>query len=111
MSSSPATERRQFTRHPLVTSVEFYHAPSKREFPGRTVDISRGGMRMYVPATAPVHPGQCVRLQAGTLGETEAGDFGEGKLDATIVRVDRRDLLDHGHIAVALKFHTVAAKR
>ncbi|MBS3820981.1 MAG: hypothetical protein GVY16_08790 [Planctomycetes bacterium] len=54
MSASPAAERSQHQRHPLITSVLFYHGPSHREFPGRCVDISNGGLQMCVPAASPL---------------------------------------------------------
>jgi c-di-GMP-binding flagellar brake protein YcgR len=104
MDEGTSAERRQHTRFPLATSVEFYHTASKRDFPGRSVDVSDGGMLMYVPATVPVHPGQVVRLNARSIHPGKVQRNGDGKVHAKIVRVDRQPLLTTGHIAVGMKF-------
>ena len=103
MCPKPSVDRRQYQRHPLSTTVAFYHGPSQREFPGRSVDISTGGMLMYVPAATPVQPGQPIRLTIGG-GRPEFAVSGDKPVDATIVRVDRHKLLSMGHIAVGVRF-------
>ncbi|MHC4294898.1 MAG: PilZ domain-containing protein, partial [Planctomycetota bacterium] len=67
MPASPLTERRAHPRHPLPTTVQFYHGPSQRDFPSRCADISRGGLLMYVPAKTPVKTGDPVRLLLGSV--------------------------------------------
>ena len=104
MSNTPSADRRQHQRYPLATSVQFYHGPSQREFPGRCIDISHGGMLMYVPATVPVHPGQTVRLNVGNVHLPEITELTDEPIHATIVRVDRQALLTKGHIAVGMRF-------
>ncbi len=61
-------------------------------------------MLMYVPATVPVHPGQTLRVNMGTLPAPELGSMPDRPMDATIVRVDRNALLSTGHIAVGVRF-------
>ena len=97
MTAKPSVERRQHRRFPLTTSVQFYHAPSQRDFPGRCADISAGGMLMYVPATTPLQPGHSVN-------RPEFANLGDSPVEATIVRVDRQALLQAGHLAVGLRF-------
>jgi len=104
MAGTPSTDRRRHQRYPLATGVQFYHGPTQREFPGRCVDISDGGMLMYVPAKLPVQPGQPIRLTVGTVSRPEFSALSEKPLDATIVRVDRHKLLSMGHIAVGVRF-------
>ncbi len=101
---APSTERRKHTRHPLATSVKFFHGPTKKEFPGRCVDICHGGMLMYVPATAPVQAGHSLRLSVGALPRPEYHAL-EGAHDATIVRVDHHNLTSMGQLAVGIRFH------
>ena len=103
MSATPSTERRRHQRYPLATSVQFFHAKSQRDFPGRSVDVSDGGMLMFVPATVPLHAGQNIRLNASALPART--DHTPGQRDATVVRVDRNALLSAGHIAVGVQFH------
>ena len=104
MSATPSRDRREHPRHPLATSVQFFHGPSQRDFPARCANISFGGMLMYVPAATPVQPGEPVRLSMGGIGRPEFARLAKGPLDATIVRVDRRALIQEGHIAIGVRF-------
>jgi len=104
METTPHQDRRSHPRYPLATSIQFFHGPTQRDFPARCVDISLGGMLMFVPAATPVQPGQPVRVAVGGLSRPEFAPIGQKPLDATIVRVDRQKLLDEGHLAVGLRF-------
>ena len=101
MCASPAAERRQYPRQPLSARVHLHHQASRREFPARSVDVSEGGLLMYVPATTPVSVGQVVEVRfedppAGTpCGQTVAGQ---------VARVDRQKLLAMGYLAVGVQF-------
>ena len=106
MSQTRFAERRRHPRYPLCTSVEFFHGPSQRDFPGRCVNISAGGMRMAVPARTPVQPGHPIRIDLGTVPLTEFADHGPA-VGGTIVRVDRDSLLASGHLTVAVRFASV----
>ena len=98
------SERRKHPRHPLATTVQFFHGPSRREYPARSVDISRGGMLLYVPASVPVTRGQGIRLRIGSHGRPELAELSNKPLDATVVRVDRRKMIDLGHLPVGVRF-------
>jgi len=104
MNAARSKERREHPRYPLATSVQFYHGPSQRDFPGRCINISLGGMLMYVPAATPVQPGQPIRLAMGGASRPEFSRLDGRPLDATIVRVDRGALLSEGHLAVGVRF-------
>ena len=104
MSESPSTERRMHPRYPLVTSVDFFHGPSQRDFPARCANISVGGLKMYVPAATPVRPGQAIRLAIGGVSRPEFARLGRGPVDATIVRVDRQAMIQEGDLAVGVRF-------
>ena len=104
MERSASANRRRYVRYPLATTVQFYHGPSRRAFPARTVDISSGGLLMHVPASTPVAPGQPIRLTLGNHEGCEAVGLDGGPIHATIVRVDRRGLLDQGHLPVGVRF-------
>jgi len=62
-------------------------------------------MLMYVPATAPVHTGQTLKLNLGNVPISEFSDFAGRDVNATVVRVDRNTLLSSGHVAVGVHFH------
>lgn len=104
MNAKAPAERRKHPRHPLATRVDVFHGPSQRAFPGRCVNISTGGLMMYVPAATPVQPGHPIRLTLGFVGRPEFAGLGDGPVDATIVRVDRDALLTSGHLAVGVRF-------
>ena len=106
MNNSKPADRRKHQRYPLATSISFHHCPTQRDFPGRSVDISEGGLLMYVPATVPVHAGQYISVRVGGTGRPEFAGHGEDPINATVVRVDRHQLLAVGHIAVGVQFQT-----
>ena len=84
--------------------IQFYHGPSQREFPGRTVDVSRTGTLMQVPATTPIRVGQTIRLNVSVIPHPQFADLGQDPIDATIVRVDRGALVATGQVAVGVRF-------
>ncbi|MEI7836104.1 MAG: PilZ domain-containing protein [Planctomycetota bacterium] len=103
MSQTSGIDRRVHPRHPLTESVEFFHAPTKRNFPAFCRDISHGGMLMYVPAATPVAPGQSVSLRLAEMLPAVAELAGK-VIHATVVRVDRSALLAAGQLALAVRF-------
>jgi len=104
MGAVPAAERRMHRRYPLSTGVDFYHGQSRRRFPGRCIDISAGGMLMYVPAATPLQPGHGLELDLGSIGRSEFTHLSERAVQATVVRVDRQAVLATGHLAVGVRF-------
>lgn len=111
MTASPKAERRAHPRYPLATGVRFEHRTTGREMPARCVDISEGGMLMYVPATAPVQVGQPIRLDLRGSVRRELCHLADRPLEAKIVRVDREKLLSMGRVAVGVKFVRVDEER
>ena len=104
MSDRVDGERRRHVRHPLATTVQFYHGPSQREYPARSVDISHGGMLLFVPVSTPVAAGQPVRVKVGAHNRPELEGLNCDGVDATIVRVDRRRIMDMGYVPVGVRF-------
>lgn len=102
--SADVIDRRVHLRHPLSSGCEFHHEQSGRTFAGRSVDISSGGMLMYIPASAPLKVGQSLTLKISKLPVDKLPDLTEGPVQANVVRVDRHALLTLGHVAVGLKF-------
>jgi hypothetical protein len=104
MSDMPKTERRAHERFAQAAAAQLHHDPSGRDFPGRCIDVSQGGLRMYIPAATPVRPGQLVQLTLSGVTEPALAGLGDKPLRATIVRVDRRDMPSTGQLAVGVKF-------
>ena len=105
MNSVQEKERRKYHRFPLATGISFFHGSARRNFPGRSVDISESGLLMSVPPATPVQVGQYIRVSVAAVSRPEfAGHTGKPR-DATIVRVDRDHLLDSGRISIGVKFN------
>ena len=105
MGEQLQSDRRRHIRYPMATGVEFYHGPSRRKFPARSADVSRGGMLMFVPASTPVSPGQPIRVAVNRYTRAEFRELTREPVDATIVRVDRGGMLDGGgHLPVGVRF-------
>jgi hypothetical protein len=104
MDAAPKAERRQHSRQPLSVNVKFFHEPSQHAFSARTVDASPAGLLMYVPAVAPLQVGHILRVNLGELPQPQHASLSGREFSATVVRVDRRRLIPHGHIAVGVKF-------
>jgi len=107
MSAKSSAERRKYPRHPLPTSVRFRHGPSQHDYPGRCVDISVGGLLMYVPAKVPVQPGHNLRMTVGGVSRPEFAGLSGKPLDATVVRVERGKFVSTGQVAVGVRFQPV----
>lgn len=97
-------ERRQYQRFPMTTGVMCYHEPSGRDIPVRSQDISAGGMKLFLPPTAPVRAGHGVYVDLGGIARPELLGRGDEPIPATIVRVDRSTLTTDGHLVVGIRF-------
>ncbi len=104
MHVDSSADRRVYRRYPAPVSVRVEHVASKREFPARAVDVSRGGMLMYVPAATPVKVGQAVRLTMKGVDRPELAGLSGQFLPAIIKRVDRHALIKIGHLAIGVEF-------
>ncbi len=110
MSTQPMAERRAHPRLPVLGGALFYHPASRRELPGRTANLSRGGLWMLVPPHAPLRAGQRIRFlelpeaKDGPRDEPLALASRDRPLAATVIRVDRSALAATGQVGVAVRF-------
>ncbi len=104
MDATPTSERRVHRRHAFAGRVSVFHEPTQRAFPARSVDVSEGGMLMYVPVSTPVKAGQPIRLSVEGAEPSELAALGPEPVDCRIVRVDRHGLTTQGHLAVGVQF-------
>lgn len=109
MSMVPSADRRQHTRQPLAGAVVMYHQPSQRQYVARAVDISQGGMMVYMPAAAPVGAGHEVQMTITGSLRPEFEEMRNKALAAQVVRVNRRPLTTAGHVAVGVRFEPEAS--
>jgi len=86
----------------MSTSLQFHHGPTKRRVPARSVDVSKNGMLMYVPATTPVRAGQDIYVNMSGVGVGATSE--REPVQATIVRVDRQKMTSKGYLGIGVRF-------
>ncbi len=98
-------EQRKGSRTTLSWPVSVWLPDAKRFFNGRSCNVSKTGVFITLPLTAPVKTGQLVELN---FPRTEAlakekGQFARIK-KGKVVRIDRRRVLDGAEIGVGIAF-------
>jgi hypothetical protein len=107
MTHTPS-DRRKHQRFPLASSVEVHLSATGRSYPARGVDVSQGGMLVYLPASAPVAAGQELELTVipspTAPAPAGAANAVARKRAGRVIRVDRDSLVRLGHLGVAVQF-------
>ena len=103
-ATQQAVDRRKHPRQPLAIPVRFHHDPTGKDLPGRCVDISQGGMRMYVPANTPVKSGQEIVISMGDIEANGLSQLSKQQLPGRVVHVNRYTLISTGQLAVGVEF-------
>jgi len=98
-------EQRKDSRNTVSWPVSVWVPEANRFFNGRSCNISKTGVFITLPVTAPVRPGHVVELN---FPRTEAlakekGQFARIK-SGKVVRVDRKNLLESAEIGVGIAF-------
>jgi len=99
------TEQRKDNRSSVSWPVSVWVPEANRFFNGRSCNISRTGVFITLPVTAPVRVGHTVELnfpRTVALAE-EKGQFARIK-SGKVVRVDRNNLLESAQIGVGIAF-------
>jgi len=98
-------EQRKDSRNTVSWPVSVWMPEANRFFNGRSSNISKTGVFITLPVTAPVRPGHIVELnfpRTETLAQ-EKGQFARIK-SGKVVRVDRTNLLESADIGVGIAF-------
>ena len=98
-------EQRKDTRTNLCWPVSVWLPGAHRFFNGRSSNISKTGVFVFVPMTAPVRAGHIVEInfpRTTALAE-QKGQFARIK-SGKVVRVDRQNVLKDTSIGVAIQF-------
>ena len=98
-------EQRKDTRTDLCWPVSVWLPEAHRFFNGRSSNISKTGVFVFVPMTAPVRAGHIVEInfpRTTALAE-QKGQFARIK-SGKVVRVDRQNVLKDTSIGVAIRF-------
>ncbi len=98
-------EQRKDSRNTVSWPVSVWVPEANRFFNGRSCNISKTGVFITLPVTAPVRTGHIVELN---FPRTEAlakekGQFARIKT-GKVVRVDRKNLLESAEIGVGIAF-------
>ena len=99
-------EQRKDTRTTLSWPVSIWLPEANRFFNGRSSNISKTGVFVSVPMTAPVRPGHTIEInfpRSIPLAKKK-GRFARIK-SGKVVRVERRNMLKDAHIGVAIQFN------
>lgn len=98
-------EHRRDSRTDLTWPVSVWLPEANRFFNGRCSNVSKTGVFVTVPITAPVREGHCLEMnfpRTKSLAE-EKGGYSRIKT-GKIVRVERRNMLKDANIGVAVHF-------
>ena len=82
-------ERRRGLRIAQARPVKVFEATSARYFGGQTEDISATGLRIELPASAPVRPGKVLSIHVGLNASGEALANRRQMIPAKVVWVRR----------------------
>jgi len=99
------TEQRKDSRNTVSWPVSVWVPEANRFFNGRSCNISKTGVFITLPVTAPVRPGHVVEInfpRTEVLAK-EKGQFARIK-SGKVVRVDRENLLESAEIGVGISF-------
>lgn len=105
--NSVLTEQRKETRTQLSWPVSIWMPEAHRFFNGRSSNISKTGVFITMPVTAPVKAGNTVELNFPRTEQLakEKGSFARIK-SGKIVRVDRDKVLKDANVGVAVHFYS-----
>lgn len=98
-------EQRKESRSTLSWPISIWLPQANRFFNGRSCNVSKTGVFVKLPLTAPVRLGHIVELnfpRTSTLAK-EKGQFARIK-KGKVVRVDRKNVLDTAEIGVGIAF-------
>jgi len=98
-------EQRKDSRSTVSWPVSVWVPEANRFFNGRSCNISKTGVFITLPVTAPIRAGHIVELnfpRTIALAE-EKGQFARIK-SGKVVRVDRKNLLENAEIGVGIAF-------
>ena len=99
-------EQRKDTRTNVSWPVSMWLPEANRFFNGRSSNISKTGVFVSVPMTAPVRAGHTIEINfPRTIPlAKKKGRFARIK-SGKVVRVERRNMLKDAHIGVAIQFN------
>ncbi len=101
------TEQRTEKRSTIKWPVSMWLPDANRFFNGKSCNVSKTGVFVKLPMTAPLRPGSTVELNFPRSTElaTEKGQYARIKR-GKVVRVDRQSVLEDAQIGVGIAFES-----
>ena len=103
-AGSRGAERRRGLRIRQARPVKVFQATAARYFGGQTEDISTTGLRVELPATAPLGEGDMLSIHVGPSRMGQALANFRQMMPARVVWVDRVDSMQTGRISAGIEF-------
>ena len=105
MTMQATAEQRKEIRNTLAWPVSLWLPEANRFFNGRSCNVSKTGVFVKMPLTAPLKSGNIVELnfpRTSDLAE-QKGQFARIK-KGKVVRIERKNMLDTAEIGVGIAF-------
>ncbi len=107
MEREPETfvEHRQSNRIDMQWPVSCWVPDANRFFNGKTVNVSKGGVKVSLPMTAPVRAGSTIEINFPRTVNLarKKGQFARIKM-GKVIRVDRNTITSGATIGIAVEF-------
>jgi len=103
--NSVVAEQRKEARTQLSWPVSMWIPDARRFFNGRSSNISKTGVFLTMPVTAPIKTGYTVELNFPRTEQLakEKGSFARIK-SGRVVRIDRENLFKGANLGIAVQF-------
>ncbi|HWE95050.1 MAG: hypothetical protein JWP03_1170 [Phycisphaerales bacterium] len=106
-----AFERRRGLRVAQQRPVKVFESTTSRYFGGRTEDVSSTGLRIELPAFAPIRTGETLNIHVGLSEQGESLANRRQMIPARVVWVNRSQSLKRGRLEVGVEFLASIAAR
>ena len=98
-------EQREDARTSLTWPVSVWMPQANRFFNGRSSNISKSGVFLSLPVTAPVKAGHTIEINFPRTDALAKEKGGYSRIKAgKVVRVERRNMLQDANVGVAIRF-------
>ncbi|MDB5291833.1 MAG: hypothetical protein JWL69_3074 [Phycisphaerales bacterium] len=104
-------ERRRGLRVQQHRPVKVYESTTSRYFGGRTEDVSSTGLRLELPAFAPIRTGETLNIHVGLNAQGETLANRRQMIPARVVWVNRSQSTKRGRLEVGVEFLASIAAR
>jgi hypothetical protein len=106
LNDEPGSERRRGLRIRQQRPVKIFEPMAGRYFGGQTEDVSSTGLRIELPVSASVRPGESLNIHVGLNSSGQSLANRRQMLPARVVWVKRAGTLRNGRLEAGVEFHS-----